>query len=375
MLSPPPSGPRTAPLLSVCPCEGAGRTAIKWRTAPPQRRMAACPFRGGAGGGAGPGLAPRGGRCGAAGMAGRATQPPAVSQPPGGGHHHHHPPYPYPHPVAAEGEGPEEEAEAFELRPRGREKVRRSASRDRPDDIVLLTRDIQEGDTLNAIALQFCCSVADIKRVNNLINDQDFFALRSIKIPVKKFSVLTETHASPKGRPVLRPAHCSPEVLETSPSDKFSANETAGNFLKEVDRDIEEIVKCNDTKRENLNEVVSALAAQQVCFETDGKTKKSKDPYYGADWGIGWWTAVVIMLIIGIITPVFYLLYYEVLVKADVSHHSTMESAHSFVTAAPHQKQIENGMNPANIINVDNQGDLQPYNRKPQATVIHRHIT
>lgn len=99
-------------------------------------------------------------------MAGRAPQPPAVPQPPGGGHHHHHPypypyPYPYPHPVAAEGEGPEEEAEAFELRPRGREKVRRSASRDRPDDIVLLARDIQEGDTLNAIALQFCCSVSE----------------------------------------------------------------------------------------------------------------------------------------------------------------------------------------------------------------------
>ncbi|NXI22345.1 LYSM3 protein, partial [Sterrhoptilus dennistouni] len=246
-----------------------------------------------------------------------------------------------------------------ELRPRGREKVRRSASRDRLDDIVLLTKDIREGDTLNAMALQFCCSVADIKRVNNLINDQDFFALRSIKIPVKKFSVLTETHISPKGRPALRPALCSPEVQETSLCDKFSANETAGNFLKEVDRDIEEIVKCNDTKRENLNEVVSALAAQQVCFETDGKTKKCKDPYYGADWGIGWWTAVVIMLIIGIVTPVFYLLYYEVLVKADVSHHSPMESSHLFVTAVSHQKEIENGINPTNIMKGDNQGDLQ----------------
>ncbi|XP_010136341.1 PREDICTED: lysM and putative peptidoglycan-binding domain-containing protein 3, partial [Buceros rhinoceros silvestris] len=262
--------------------------------------------------------------------------------------------------AGAESEGPEEEGEVSELRPRGREKVRRSTSRDRLDDIVLLTRDIQEGDTLNAIALQYCCSVADIKRVNNLINDQDFFALRSVKIPVKKFSVLTETHLSPKGRPVLRPALCSPEAQEASSSDKFSANETAGNFLKEVDRDIEEIVKCNDTKRENLNEVVSALAAQQVCFETDGKTKKCKDPYYGADWGIGWWTAVVIMLIIGIVTPVFYLLYYEVLVKADVSHHSTMESSHLLVTSTSHQKQIENGINPVNIIDVDNQGDLQP---------------
>ncbi|XP_065518859.1 lysM and putative peptidoglycan-binding domain-containing protein 3 [Lathamus discolor] len=290
-------------------------------------------------------------------MAGRGAgcgpQPPAVAQQPTGGHL-----YPF---VVAESEGQEEEGgEVSELRPRGREKVRRSASRDRLDDVVLLTKDIQEGDTLNAIALQFCCSVADIKRVNNLINDQDFFALRSIKIPVKKFSVLTETHVSPKGRLVLRPAYCSIEAQEMAPPDKFPANETAGNFLKEVDRDIEEIVKCNNTKRENLDEVVSALAAQQISFETDGKAKKCKDPYYGADWGIGWWTAVVIMLIIGIVTPVFYLLYYEVLVKADVSHHSTMESSHLFVTAASHQKQIENGVNQANIINVDNQGELQP---------------
>ncbi|NXN05758.1 LYSM3 protein, partial [Sylvia borin] len=283
--------------------------------------------------------------------AGSGPQPPALAQPLAGGHL-----YPF---VSAESEGPEEEGEVSELRPRGREKVRRSASRDRLDDIVLLTKDIREGDTLNAIALQFCCSVADIKRVNNLINDQDFFALRSVKIPVKKFSVLTETHVSPKGRPALLPALCSAEVQETSLCDKFSANETAGNFLKEVDRDIEEIVKCNDTKRENLNEVVSALAAQQICFETDGKTKKCKDPYYGADWGIGWWTAVVIMLIIGIVTPVFYLLYYEVLVKADVSHHSPMESSHLFVTAVSHQKEIENGINPTNIMKVDNQGDLQ----------------
>ncbi|NXA32039.1 LYSM3 protein, partial [Eudromia elegans] len=276
------------------------------------------------------------------------------------------------------GEGGDEEpevSEVSELRPRGREKVRRSTSRDRLDDVVLLTKDIQEGDTLNAIALQYCCSVADIKRVNNLINDQDFFALRSIRIPVKKFSVLTETHVSPKGRPALRAAHSSSEAQGTSLSDKFSATETAGNFLKEVDRDIEQIVKCNDTKRENLDEVVSALAAQQVCFETDGKAKKCKDPYYGADWGIGWWTAVVIMLVIGIVTPVFYLLYYEVLVKADVSHHSTMESSHAGVTAPSHQKQIENGINSGNIINVDNQQELLNYDRKPLKSFIHRYIT
>lgn len=289
--------------------------------------------------------------------------------------------YPFGNGVQADGEAQEEDGEVSELRPRGREKVRRSTSRDRLDDIVLLTKDIQEGETLNAIALQYSCSVADIKRVNNLITDQDFFALRCIKIPVKKFSVLTETHCSPKGKQVSRPSSStqySPEFQETSPaSDSFSCNETVGNFLKEVDRDIEQIVKCNDTKRENLNEVVSALSAKQICFEPDAKTKKRKDPYYGADWGIGWWSAVVIMLVIGIVTPVFYLLYYEVLMKVDVSHHSTMESTHSLTPVTPpsQPKQIENGINPANIMNIESEEGHQHYNGKPQNTVVHKHIT
>nr|XP_060617753.1 lysM and putative peptidoglycan-binding domain-containing protein 3 [Anolis sagrei ordinatus] len=264
-------------------------------------------------------------------------QPPSVVQPAVESHS-----YPFGNGINSDSDVLEDEVEVYELRPRGREKVRRSTSRERLDDIVFITKDIQEGDTLNAIALQYCCSVADIKRVNNLITDQDFFALRAIKIPVKKFSVLTETHCFPK-RQVSRSASTSfpAEFPDTSLAAEPLSNETVGNFLKEVDRDIEQIVKCNATKRENLNEVVSALSTQQSNFEPDGKTGKRKDPYYGADWGIGWWTAVVIMVVVGIITPVFYLLYYEVLVKVDVSHHSTVE--YSSVTSP--SKPLENGIN------------------------------
>lgn len=53
----------------------------------------------------------------------------------------------------------EEDVENFELRPRGRERLLRSTSRERMEDIIYLTRDIQEGDTLNSIALQYHCSV------------------------------------------------------------------------------------------------------------------------------------------------------------------------------------------------------------------------
>lgn len=56
----------------------------------------------------------------------------------------------------------EEDGESYELRSRGRERLRRSTSRERMDDIIYLTRDVQEGDTLNSIALQYHCSVSNL---------------------------------------------------------------------------------------------------------------------------------------------------------------------------------------------------------------------
>ncbi|XP_034025924.1 lysM and putative peptidoglycan-binding domain-containing protein 3 [Thalassophryne amazonica] len=226
----------------------------------------------------------------------------------------------------------EEDGENYELRPRGRERMRRSTSRERTDDIIYLARDIHEGDTLNSIALQYHCSVAELKRANNLLTEQDFFALRSVKIPVRRFSVLTETHsighlksASPSA--ARRPLEGSPATsLPTeSSTDSSSSADSVEGFLLEKDKDIEQLVKSTGSSRSSLNEVVSSLTLQHqpLLGDIEYKPAQRKDPYYGADWGMRWWTAVAIMLIVGIVTPVFYLLYYEVLMKADVSHHGT----------------------------------------------------
>lgn len=63
----------------------------------------------------------------------------------------------------------EEDGEIYELRPRGKERQRRSTSRERTDDIIYLTRDIQEGDTLNSIALQYHCSVSLFIDITNKV--------------------------------------------------------------------------------------------------------------------------------------------------------------------------------------------------------------
>lgn len=174
--------------------------------------------------------------------------------------------------------------------------------------------------------------VADIKRANNLLTEQDFFALRSVKIPVRRFSVLTETHstgplktASPPGARRLPQISAITSLPSESSTDSSSSTDSVEGFLLEKDKDIERLVKSTGPSRSSLNEVVSSLTLQQqqpLQGEGEYKPAQRKDPYYGADWGMRWWTAVAIMLVVGIVTPVFYLLYYEVLMKADISHHS-----------------------------------------------------
>lgn len=172
--------------------------------------------------------------------------------------------------------------------------------------------------------------MADLKRANNLLTDQDFFALRSVKIPVRRFSVLTETHstgplksASPTGARRLPQISPITSLPTESSTDSSCSTDSVEGFLLEKDKDIERLVKSTGPSRNNLSEVVSSLSLQQqpLLGEVEYKPAQRKDPYYGADWGMRWWTAVAIMLVVGIVTPVFYLLYYEVLVKADVSHH------------------------------------------------------
>ncbi|KHJ94508.1 LysM domain protein [Oesophagostomum dentatum] len=53
-------------------------------------------------------------------------------------------------------------------------------------DTVIIERKVKAGDTLNKIAIQYSVNVSDIKRVNNLVNDQDFVALTVVKIPVSR---------------------------------------------------------------------------------------------------------------------------------------------------------------------------------------------
>ncbi|KAM6302412.1 lysM and putative peptidoglycan-binding domain-containing protein 4 [Podargus strigoides] len=201
-------------------------------------------------------------------------------------------------------ESSEEELNVVELRPRGKEQQRCSASRDRVGDVVLLEREITEDDNLNKLALQYGCKVADIKRVNNFIREQDLYALKSIKIPVKTHGLLTES-----GRELRLPTAPSqsgltlvdlPEPDEGASSSADSRHLT--DYFKGIDKSIQDAVQVEV----QLNAEYCTEAPERPLPES-GKQETSN----GADCGIQWWNAVFIMLLIGIVLPVFYIIYFK----------------------------------------------------------------
>lgn len=187
------------------------------------------------------------------------------------------------------GSSEDEELGAMELRPYHRNNYVHSQAHRHGQ---VLERELQQGDNLNKLALQYGCQVSEIKRLNNLMQEQDLFALKSIKIPVQRHSFLTEEFGD--AHPTQDDTTPSPETLPRAPPPVREATD----FLMEVDNDTERLIQ----EDEELLEIGDRQGRP-------GKARGVKG--HGADWGIHWWNAVIAMLLIGIVLPLFYIIYFK----------------------------------------------------------------
>ncbi|EOB07517.1 LysM and putative peptidoglycan-binding domain-containing protein 4, partial [Anas platyrhynchos] len=157
--------------------------------------------------------------------------------------------------------------------------------------------------------------VADIKRVNNFIREQDLYALKSIKIPVKPHGLLTES--SQELPPAPAPHSPSGVTLVDLPEPEADAGSSEGSHLsdyfKGIDQSIQEAVRAEV----QLNAEYCTEALERPLCES-GK----REPSTGADWGIQWWNAVFVMLLIGIVLPVFYIIYFKTQENGAAAHTS-----------------------------------------------------
>ncbi|XP_055088361.1 lysM and putative peptidoglycan-binding domain-containing protein 4-like [Periophthalmus magnuspinnatus] len=143
--------------------------------------------------------------------------------------------------------------------------------------------------------------VADIKRLNNLIQKQDL-----IKIPVQKHSFLTEVPPlrMPPSPDALPP---SPDALPASPEEGSPTAPThvreLAHFLMELDNDMERLIQSTEQEDEELLEVWD---------RREHRRQRSQGVKgQGADWGINCWNAVIAMLLVGIVLLLFYIIYFK----------------------------------------------------------------
>ncbi|NWX85287.1 LYSM4 protein, partial [Nothoprocta ornata] len=255
-------------------------------------------------------------------------------------------------PEQSEEEEEEEATVGTELRARGREQPRGSAAR---GGVVLLQRDVSHRDSLNKLALQYGCKVADIKRVNNFIREQDLYALKSIKIPVKNHGLLTE-----KGQELQPIGPVCPGAAPTLVDIPEASAESTElqDYFRDIDRSIEEAAQAE------------AQLDAEFGLEAPRRPPGSGTPDSGADCGIQWWNAVFVMLLIGVVLPVFYITYFKTQGTGVMAHNSS-----TTLTSNISADGLE-GKVPQNLVTEEiPKGGIKPSRASPASTESHKPAT
>ncbi|XP_014361933.2 lysM and putative peptidoglycan-binding domain-containing protein 3 isoform X1 [Papilio machaon] len=191
---------------------------------------------------------------------------------------------------------------------------------------------VQEGDTLQAIALRFYCSISELKRINHIHKDNEIFAKRTIKVPVTPYSVLTELiPAGEESQPVpstskqLLPNLNLPNILQHT-----SVNGLTSEILKDVPKtDSKEndcAIDCNavilnstltpsvipymdSEQNDAISEDTQLLPNNKPKISVEAVVVKELTSH-GADFGLKWFHLVGCMLILGVVIPLVYVMFY-----------------------------------------------------------------
>ncbi|KAL4712595.1 hypothetical protein ACJJTC_007190 [Scirpophaga incertulas] len=184
---------------------------------------------------------------------------------------------------------------------------------------------VQEGDTLQAIALRFYCSVAELKRINHIHKDNEIFARRTVKIPVTPYSILTErlpvsiaqlSESEPSTSTNVSSNHTVPQPngpLQTSlPKNESSTN---GDYAIDCNA-----VVMNSTLTPSVIPYTDAEEIETVSEGTQLLPNKEKISVeavvvkeltsHGADFGLKWFHLVCCMIVMGVVIPIVYVLFY-----------------------------------------------------------------
>lgn len=198
----------------------------------------------------------------------------------------------------------------------------------------LVDRPIKTGETLRSISLKYRVPLSELKRVNNIIQDNEIFALNTLKIPVKANSVLAEmlneeqrqdqvacvgdnsvssTRAALLGTRSI--SSCSEYESDSEMHVGYISidrilrdtrtKKQAKHFLDTMQKDLASIRAKTNTYKDTLDEAAAAL--NDLRFRP---LDPSDNDSSGADWGLNWWKILLIALLVLVGVPLVYIFLY-----------------------------------------------------------------
>ncbi|XP_072388585.1 lysM and putative peptidoglycan-binding domain-containing protein 3 [Diabrotica undecimpunctata] len=173
---------------------------------------------------------------------------------------------------------------------------------------------IEEGDTLQSLAIKYHCPIAELKRINNIHKENEIFAKRVIKVPHRPFtSALASVHISGNSSPDL-PAVPPVGMLIDIDSVNLKLTESISSASKD---EVNEIIfnsqiaqKPNDRLSpdiENACDEEVSLLPQNTVIETD--SIMSRLSCSGADADISWKVLMGCTVILILALPLIYVFY------------------------------------------------------------------
>ncbi|GLV39783.1 uncharacterized protein CBL_08151 [Carabus blaptoides fortunei] len=184
---------------------------------------------------------------------------------------------------------------------------------------------INEGDTLQALSIRYQSSVSELKRLNNLLRDNEIFARRTIKVPFRPF-LMVAVHKSGDTSPDvnLTKKSVDPNILKQKLSSVSTLVESTSNGL--LDNNLIDLGSSN--KESNFNEIIfntriadkegsdddvdEAFSDEEVQLLPNVEVAEPVSGEFncsGADWGMSWPLLLAIILILGFVGPLIYIFY------------------------------------------------------------------
>ncbi|KAE8746299.1 hypothetical protein FOCC_FOCC006971 [Frankliniella occidentalis] len=167
---------------------------------------------------------------------------------------------------------------------------------------------LQPGDTLSSLALRYNCSVAQIKQANNILRENEVYALRKIRIPVSAFSSFRHEV------PGVHSSHTTPKkASECSELEEVYAMGTEGKWVEDTEVSPAEeelhdpLLTPIPLPRLPLVDLSDCESPDLDLLSSHNQVKEQQGIFHcsGADCGISWVALVVCTLVLGFIYVLF----------------------------------------------------------------------